>query len=85
MLSFLRRNRIVILLALAVMLASVSFAQEDPAPTLTLPVDDMFNYLQTWITTFGPILLFIGMIPVALGLLRYVVRMFQSAFGSSSR
>ncbi len=50
-------------------------------PVIDIPTEDMIGNLNTWIAIFAPIMLFIGMIPVALGLLRYITRMFQSAFG----
>ena len=82
-----RRSTIITMVVLAMLLtmASVAFAQEEPV-AIELPIDEMFGYLGTWITTFGPIVLFLGMIPVALALLNYVVGIIRKAFsgGKSS-
>lgn len=80
---FVRSNRLLVLLALLLMTAAMSFAQTPEPPEITLPIDSMFSYLSTWIATFAPVILFIGMIPVALALLRYVLSLFQKAFGGS--
>lgn len=78
------RSRWLILSILLVTLSAATFAQEvtaEPVPGIDIPVTEMFSYLGTWITTFAPVVLFLGMIPVALALLRYVLAMFQKAFG----
>lgn len=85
-----RRSTVITMVVLAMLLtmASVAFAQTDPPEpvAIELPIDEMFGYLGTWITTFGPIVLFLGMIPVALALLNYVVGIIRKAFsgGKSS-
>jgi hypothetical protein len=83
-----RRSTIITMVVLAMLLtmASVAFAQETEPVAIELPIDEMFGYLGTWITTFGPIVLFLGMIPVALALLNYVVGIIRKAFsgGKSS-
>lgn len=81
--SLVRNNRLFVVFALLMVTAAVSFAQTAEPPEITLPIDDMFSYLSSWITVFGPVILFIGMIPVALALLRYVLGLFQKAFGGS--
>lgn len=83
-----RRSTIITMVVLAMLLtmASVAFAQGDPEPvTIDLPIDEMFGYLGTWITTFGPIILFLGMIPVALALLQYVVGIIRKAFSGGGK
>jgi uncharacterized membrane protein YfhO len=66
------------------MLLTVASAAQT-AVTIDIPVDDMITNLNTWIGVFAPILLFVGMIPVALGLLRYIIKLFVGAFGGASR
>lgn len=81
--AFLGKHKYLILLVLVVALSAVAFAQEDPAVTIDIPVEDTISYLNQWLVVFGPIFLFIGMIPVAIALLRYVTSLFKSAFGGS--
>lgn len=79
-------HRVLIVVGILLMLTAVSFAQTPEPPTVPdvqIPVEDSISYLNTWIAIFAPIFLFIGMIPVALGLLRYITRLFTQAFGSS--
>jgi hypothetical protein len=68
-------------LSLVVMANAVAMAQTATPTEITIPTGDMITYLNEWIEIFGPIVLFVGMIPVALGLLRYVTGLFRSAFG----
>jgi hypothetical protein len=82
--NFINRNKIVVLLMLMTVVSAITFAQEE-AVQIELPVEDMLTYLNQWIGVFGPIFLFIGMIPVALGLLRYVLKLFASAFSGGGR
>lgn len=67
------------------LLCAPAFAQTTTAPTITVPTDDMIDYLNQWITVFAPIVLFLGMIPVAMRLLRYLTELFASAFGGGGR
>lgn len=78
-------HTIMVVAAIMLMMTAVSFAQTAEPPVIEIPIDDSISYLNTWIALFAPIMLFIGMIPVALGLLRYITRLFSSAFGGISR
>lgn len=80
------KNRVTLWLFIcALALSSVaSFAQEDPIE-IEIPFDNIVTYLNQWLGVFGPIVLLIGMIPVAMALLRYITKLFQSAFGGSGR
>lgn len=72
------------LLALVFVISVVQVAAQTATPTtpsITIPTDSMLSYLNTWVAAFAPIILFIGMIPVAIGLLRYIINMFRGAFG----
>jgi hypothetical protein len=82
---FLRNNRWVVVLSLAMLMSAVSFAQETPVtPSIDLPLDDIFTYLNQWLVVFAPIVLFVGMIPVAMSLLRYITNLLKSAFGGGN-
>ena len=76
------KGRYLILLVILATMSVVSFAQTAVPVEIEIPVDSTINYLNQWIEIFAPIMLFIGMIPVALGLLRYVTGLFRSAFGA---
>jgi peptidoglycan biosynthesis protein MviN/MurJ (putative lipid II flippase) len=81
-------HRVLIVIGILMLLIAPTFAQtpEPPiVPDVEIPVEDSIGYLNTWIAIFAPIFLFIGMIPVALGLLRYITRLFTQAFGGSTR
>ncbi len=79
--DFWRKHRQLLIVGVILLLAvAVSLAQTE-VPEIEIPTDDMISNLNTWIAIFAPIMLFIGMIPVALGLLKYITRLFQSAFG----
>lgn len=85
-----RYKRILIVLALVMMFvitATVSAQTNTPVPPtpiptpfVEIPTDDIITHLNTWIGVLAPIILFLGMIPVALALLQYLVGMFQRAF-----
>jgi peptidoglycan biosynthesis protein MviN/MurJ (putative lipid II flippase) len=81
--QFISNNKYTIVMVLVVALSAVSFAQEPV--NIEIPVEDTITYLNQWVAIFAPIFLFIGMIPVALGLLRYITRLFASAFGGGGR
>jgi hypothetical protein len=79
-------HRTFLAVGLLTMINAMAFAQSaTPIPEIEIPVADSITYLNQWLVVFGPIFLFIGMIPVALGLLRFITRLFASAFGNSSR
>jgi len=78
--QFLRNNKYIVVMMLVFALTAVSFAQTPSPVTIDIPVDDTISYLNQWLGVFGPIFLFIGMIPVAIALLRYVTSLFKSAF-----
>lgn len=69
------------IMALVLVITVLQVAAQTATPTITIPTDDMLTYLNTWVSAFAPIILFIGMIPVAIGLLRYIINMFRGAFG----
>lgn len=72
--------------ALLLTVASAAFAQTPVPPVdIEIPTNDMMTHLNTWIQTFAPIVLLFGMIPVALGLLRYITKLFQQAFSGGGR
>lgn len=75
------KGRYLILLIILAAMTAVCFAQTAVPVEIEIPVDSTISYLNQWIEIFAPIMLFIGMIPVALGLLRYVTGLFRSAFG----
>lgn len=75
-----RQYRHVLLIAAVFLLTSALSLAQTPVP-IVIPVDGMIENLNNWLEVFGPIILFVGMIPVALGLLQYIVRMFRGAFG----
>lgn len=78
-----------IVAVMLVLTASIALAQTaTPVPptavppvSIEVPVDGMIENLNHWLSILAPIILFLGMIPVALGLLQYIVRMFRNAFG----
>jgi peptidoglycan biosynthesis protein MviN/MurJ (putative lipid II flippase) len=76
--QFISNNKYTIVMVLVVALSAVSFAQEPV--NIEIPVEDTITYLNQWVAIFAPVFLFVGMIPVAFGLLRYITRMFQNAF-----
>lgn len=76
---------VLIVAAMMLMSVPISFAQTAVPPSIEIPVADSIEYLNQWISIFAPIMLFIGMIPVALGVLRYITRLFGAAFGGMSR
>lgn len=78
--SFLNRNKYFVLFVLVFAISAVSMAQTAVPVDIEIPVNDTIGYLNDWIAIFAPIFLFIGMIPVALGLLRYITKLFASAF-----
>lgn len=87
---FCRKYRYAIIVAVMLVLtASVAMAQTNtpvpptavPPSQIEVPVDGMIENLNHWLSILAPIILFLGMIPVALGLLQYIVRMFRNAFG----
>ena len=83
--QYLRNNKHYIVMMLVFALTAVSFAQATAVPvTIDIPVDDTITYLNQWLGVFGPIFLFIGMIPVAIALLRYVTGLFKSAFSGGN-
>jgi len=84
--AFYARNfnaKYMLMMALFLM-SAMSVAAQTPV-VIDIPVDDMITNLNTWIGVFAPILLFVGMIPVALGLLRYIIKLFVGAFGGVGR
>lgn len=79
-----RRYRFAMVMGAMLLLTVAAQAQTNTAiPTIGIPTGDMISGLNGWLAVFGPIVIFIGMIPVALALLRYVVNMLRSAFGSA--
>lgn len=75
-----RQYRHVLLIVAVFLLTSALSLAQTPVP-IEIPVDGMIDNLNNWLEVFAPIILFVGMIPVALGLLQYIVRMFRNAFG----
>lgn len=75
-----RKYRAVLLVAAIFLLTSAVSLAQTPVP-IEIPTGDMIGNLNNWLEIFAPIILFVGMIPVALGLLQYIVRMFRNAFG----
>lgn len=75
-----RKRAIVLMLVLVMLFAMTAVSQAQTPVPIEIPTDDMITNLNTWIGVLAPIILFIGMIPVALGLLQYLVAMFQRAF-----
>jgi peptidoglycan biosynthesis protein MviN/MurJ (putative lipid II flippase) len=83
--NFYRRNyRAAIVVMMLFVLAIASSAQTAIPVDIDVPVEDMISYLNQWIGVLAPIVLFLGMIPVAMGLLRYLTKLFQSAFSGGS-
>jgi hypothetical protein len=87
--AFYRKHKVtvqVMLFVLVMVVANaVAFGQTDTPVEIQIPTDDMMTHLNTWISTFAPIVLLFGMIPVALGLLRYITKLFQQAFSGGGR
>lgn len=90
--KFWRKHRTWLMVAAVLLLTSaLSLAQTNtPVPPtavptaiseINIPTGDMIGSLNNWLEIFAPVILFLGMIPVALGLLQYIVRMFRQAFG----
>lgn len=86
--AFWRRNQKLLMIALVLTVTAMTFAQTatptmaqtaTPVP-IEIPTGDMMVHLNTWLGVFAPIVLLFGMIPVALGLLRYITKLFQQAF-----
>lgn len=73
------------LMGMAVLLFNQAVAAQTAVPVqIEVPVSDMMSYLNQWIGILAPVVLFLGMIPVAMGLLRYLTKLFQSAFQGGS-
>jgi hypothetical protein len=83
--SYFQKCRARLQLALVVLmltLPSLVAQAQTEVPEITIDTSGMITNLNTWLGIFGPIMFFIGMIPVALGLLRYLLGIFKSSFGS---